>query len=546
MPLHGLSEYEGFYRMFHQVRGTRFKPEALAILAELADPSNKIGAAPREIGAAYTYFGQFIAHDISKIRRGALPPLRGPVPTIELVQDISPSLDLDCLYGSSIGFGSYIPKGGPHCGQFLGVPAPEDQTASVQNFYDLPRDPDCPESGSLIGDPRNDENFLVARIHVLMMNFHNRIFELWVNSGADDPFSKARQEVTLLYQYVIKNDFLNKIMENVVFDQLFNQLAITSTLLRPSSGEEPQIPIEFTVASFRFGHSMVRDRYIINDDLQGKKNDLSLNDIFGLTGPGGEWESVLNDPELNVDWGMLINLKAYGDNRIETIANAFDTALAQDLLNMRNEASNNRNLAKRNLGRGLEVNLPCAQDVIEHLWKCFPDYCSAMELPILEEVCRDLKSFSESVNIQDIANQNVQSDDPPSNLQGEIERLTNVTRSIEAALNKCDHWLKLPIWTYILIEPAWLPAAQANKRLGKLGSIIVGEVFQSLLKATRISIYNSTQTQDANFTFFEHLNDIIETEKLTNNALQRGEVTKDNIQLADIIKFTYNDLRTKN
>ena len=67
---------------------------------------------------------------------------------------------------------------------------------------------------ALIGDARNDENVIVAQIHLLFIQFHNAVLD---GLGAapehwEDRFEKARKIVRWHYQWLVVHDFLPKIL----------------------------------------------------------------------------------------------------------------------------------------------------------------------------------------------------------------------------------------------------------------------------------------------------------------------------------------------
>ena len=130
-----------------------------------------------EIPAGYTYFGQFIDHDITLDLTSLGEKMRDPTG----VQNFrSPSLDLDSIYGRG-------PDGSPHqyardasTGRttpklLLGRNITVDFGAVTGDFRnDLPR---SPEGHALIGDHRNDENLIVAQTHLAFMKFHNKVVD---------------------------------------------------------------------------------------------------------------------------------------------------------------------------------------------------------------------------------------------------------------------------------------------------------------------------------------------------------------------------------
>ena len=136
------------------------------------DPEQERKDDPEEnqgIPAAYTYLGQFIDHDLTFDPISHLRETLTPAQLQALVDFRTPRFDLDNLYGRGPDDQPYLyDDDGIY--MLLGEPMSGDpfDPGAVQ----LPRGPN---GRALIGDPRNDENRIVAQLHAIFLRFHNRV-----------------------------------------------------------------------------------------------------------------------------------------------------------------------------------------------------------------------------------------------------------------------------------------------------------------------------------------------------------------------------------
>ncbi|MGE4072018.1 MAG: heme peroxidase family protein [Lysobacterales bacterium] len=355
---HGTSKAQGcehlrlgnFTKMFPKLPGLAVSAADAALLGGpgglMHDASN--GSGDSGIPAAYTFFAQFIDHDITLDTTTALAGSPLTAAQINALPNLrSPSLDLDCVYGF-----------GPEASPFL-----YDQDAPGRllvgnevNPNDLPRNSN---GRALIGDHRNDENLFIAQFHLLMLRLHNRIFEAIL--GATPPgerFEESQRQTRYHYQYLVLNDFLKRVCDQKVFQFATGQLHKRSYPIVLKGATAPlAMPVEFSVAAYRFGHTMVRSVYPAN----GHYTQVELFDeSFGTLGFGPV------PAKLTVDWRYLLDV----DHCISHVrSKAIDHLLADELIRLpnpvvgRSASANERSLAFRNLLRGNVLSLPSGQAV---------------------------------------------------------------------------------------------------------------------------------------------------------------------------------------
>lgn len=326
------------------------------------------------IAAGYTYLGQFIDHDITFDPVSSLQRLNDP----DALEDFrTPRLDLDCLYGRGPADQPYLYDKPSGRGKFiLGA----NRGVAGMDRPDLQRTAD---GTALIGDKRNDENKIVAQIQALFLKFHNKVYDQIApkfGPGQEDAhFNEAQRIVRWCYQWIVLHDFLPKVCDPVIVAQVMPSAGRREPNLqfyRPHGGDA-FIPIEFSVAAYRFGHSMVRPSYALNDvakssaNFNGKpfgripifvRQSNATTDAmngFGEALPnawGIDWSFFFGKPGTHPDGQKQIPQPSY---RID----AFLVDPLGALPEFATAPSPFASLAFRNLQRGVSMGLPSGQNV---------------------------------------------------------------------------------------------------------------------------------------------------------------------------------------
>jgi Animal haem peroxidase len=430
-------------------------PEAPETLVNLA----RLGLAMRDVDAdtafdsnipsAYTYLGQFIDHDINfsttqppglanpcLLAEPGVKPWTTSAVLAQVINQRAAVLNLDCLYGGKPG----EPRP-PQAGNFMAI-------GKVSKFHDRPdgKDDDNdllrqkmsadPKNDrvALIGDPRNDQNLMISQLHVAFLRAHNAIV------GRGHSYKEAKILLRQHYHWLIIHDYLKK----QVADPTIVESVLTSTT--PTYNPTPAdlwLPLEFSVAAFRFGHTMIRNTYYLNRNFVAGGIPLEMlltqtalaNNVRPTPGKG-----FPNLPENRIiEWRRFLR---GGDNA----ARRLDTRLSKALFNLLDEHETpvkcESSLAGLDLKRGYVLRIPTGQALAK-----------ALELPFLT----------------------------PSEIEAVVESDGN---SAQRGVLASGFAGGTPLWFYILAEAV----AYKKQRLGPLGSRLVAEVLIGLVRQSEQSI----------------------------------------------------------
>jgi len=359
----------------------------------MVDPNLDEDNSPRNTPAGFTYFGQFVDHDVTR-DENPLPATTFPIDQLDNVRNAK--LDLDSVYGP----GSVRDPNEP------------DKMLIGPDGGDLPRGPD---GRALIADSRNDENMIIAQIHLAFLKFHNAM----VDQGMS--FEQARRATINHYQWVVAHDFLPRVLHPDYVDAVLN--ARSNKFFKPSNPHDPNLPIEWAVAGYRFGHSMVRLAYrVVAPPASGQ----APPNVQVFNGTEGDLSGGRPIPaNRRIHWPNFVQVAGFPAPI--NISRKIDALLSRGLFQLPVPAAipgGPASLASRNIIRAKRYELPSGQDVARTLG-----------VPVLT---------NEEVGIVD------------PEFGGEA-----------------------PLWVYLLAESG---VVYNGAHLGPVGSLLVSEVFGGMLQ----------------------------------------------------------------
>lgn len=406
-----------------------------------------------DIPAAYTYFSQFVDHDITLEALSAslqqlLDPNLAPMTVAQIRSTLRNSrnatLELDNLYTPPAPRDPADPNKMAlgHVSSTGSTSFPLARPAGKTDDNDVPREPrnadHARDRAALIGDPRDDENTIIAQLQVAFLKAHNAL----VARGRT--FEEARTVLRQHYQHIVIHDYMMRVVDPAIAHDILQN--------GPKAYDPPAnnffLPLEFSVAVYRFGHTMVRNAYNFNVNFNfGSGIPATLALLFTFTalsgelGPPGDFDTL---PEnWIVEWERLIDAGVPFDR-----ARRMDTKLVEFLFDLRNvqgvsEAGDGARLAVRNLLRGYLLRMPTGQAV-----------AAALGLPALKPVELEAAAAASPEQVQALQN------------GGFLERT--------------------PLWYYILAEAS----AGGGQNLGPVGSTIVADVLIGLVRRSADSIFD--------------------------------------------------------
>lgn len=380
------------------------------------------------MSAGVTFFGQFLDHDITLDPKSNLLAPSNPRTTTNFR---TPAFDLDSLYGGG-------PEDSPELYDIStpnilfkieAIPGSEAVSRKGATRYDLPRNA---QGIAILAEGRNDEHVILSQFHLAMLRFHNEITKRIRTEHLDWPakqvFEEARRMVRWHYQWIIVNEFL---------PMTIGKHRVTGFLNDPAQILNARIPIEFSVAAYRFGHSQVRPSYRLNfgpDAGPAFFGFIFDDSIDPAISDPNDSRGGKRAPRRFVDWHTFFAL----DLASTRLNKKIDTKLSSPLMLLPGSrgpapglpGDGVQSLASRNLMRHVNFGIPSGQAIAARL-----------RLPILTSA-----QLSELVPYG-------------------MDRST-------------------PLWFYILKEAEVM---ESGLRLGPVGGYIVGKVFVDLLKADRSS-----------------------------------------------------------
>ena len=382
------------------------------------------------VPAGYTYFGQFIDHDLT-YDTSALPEDGVETKPDETINFRRSWLNLENIYGDGPGSRDSKLYEEDNASFRLGVASGECVSGDCPVF-DVPLDEICQDTSSrraLAADPRNLENVLVRQVHTMFLKLHNMaVADIPERFPPHYRFTKARRRVCQQYQWLVRHDFLSRFCE----DGVYASVVTHANPLVDWNGRF-SIPVEFAQAAFRFGHSMVRSRYTLGPN----NNIVDLPLLFGgknTTGPLScdhviNWTNFLLPEGSEVVFGINPEIALRIDTSI--IPELFDIpsfALKAFVQLREKEPEAIPSLPLRTMKRGVASQLPSGQSARRAL----------------------------------------------------SEREIATGGCAWANLIECELEENTPLWYYILLEAE---ISEAGLRLGPVGSRLVAEVIEGALWA---------------------------------------------------------------
>jgi len=228
---------------------------------------------------------------------------------------------------------------------------------------------------------------------------------------------------------VILEDFLRRIAGNAVKDRVKRnkkgEVEIDLRWFNPKNN--PFMPVEFSVAAYRFGHSMIRPVYDLNQIVTNRPIFIpgekvgELDDLRGFRPLPGAW---------TIDWSFFLE-NAPGKASKPQFSRKIDAKLAGGLFDLPGFPNQESSLAFRNLKRGQALELPSGQSVAKRM------------------------------GVKPLSGKQLGAPEPT------------------------------PLWFYILKESEVTGGQQKGQQLGPVGGQIVAEVLLGLLKGDQRSFVNA-------------------------------------------------------
>jgi len=438
-----------------------------ALGATMRDPGDN-ALFDSDVPSAYTYFGQFVDHDItftdtpkdkelshsSVLGAEDLAPWSRKDVCEKVTNKRNSILQLDCVYGKDLD-GNEPPHEGAYLD--LGSVSPDHKFARIKDKddkNDLPRHPRSQQKTdrvAKIADPRNDQNLVISQLHLAFLRAHNATVDyLRANEpvAPDKEFAEAQKRLRQHYHWIVIEDFLK---QQLAYPGVVDEVLDDADPTYPSSGRF-FLPLEFTIAAFRFGHAMIRRKYYLNSEYSVR----SLTRMFTLAALSNTLEPPAGKGFDTLPWSKIIQWRRFlAGAQNKNRARQINTRLVEPLFALLDEKElpipGERSLAVQDLKRGYMMRMPTGQAAAR-----------AFGLPEISE--------------NDLARVAVR------NKQKDLLSGTEFSR-------------RTPLWFYLLAEADhYSHEGKHGNRLGPVGSRLIAEVLIGLIRRSDDSILDPNLT----------------------------------------------------
>jgi hypothetical protein len=433
------------------------------------DNNDALGENPNPLlTSGFTFVGQFVDHDITFDTTPLDQQEADPYATTNFR---TPRYDLDAIYGLG-------PNKNPQLydpddrDKFLIDKRPystirSDTLKTPGVVYDVPRDA---AGKAIIADPRNDQTLIISQMHVALQMFHNKLVDhvrnkLLVPQAA--VFESARRLARWHYQWMVTHDFLPAIVGKAMADSVYKEVLLGVPIIkikyyRPTNPlGRPFIPVEFAVAAYRFGHSITRPRYTVQDYVTSADATVEVKGVplFEADPTDNNMNGSRPVPaRLKIQWSKFFNQA--GKSPTARPVRQFDASLANPLfqlpLTVQPDTTSSNRLSVRNLLRGKKMGLPSGQQVAR------------------------LMDVTPLTNAQLSQNHRIQVTVPIVGNVVNVEREFDVENENLTQTFANPEWGgEAPLWFYILKEAE---IVGRGRQLGPVGGRVVAEVLVGLLQ----------------------------------------------------------------
>ena len=429
---YGYESQGRFGRLFtaqHQAAPLYSNPNDLIELGKKGGIMDSMGnkALTNTVPLGMIFLGQFIDHDITFDTQSRFNNVNDPN---EIDNFRTPNLDLDCIFGEG-------PEDEPFLYEADSLKLLTGETNNNLGQGKALEKEDLARNGqgkAIIGDPRNDENRIISQLQLLFIRFYNKVYDQVAAEHPSYPpeevYEEAREITVWHYQWIVLHEFLPLIIGETLLSEIIKE---GRRWYVPA--KRPFMPVEFSVAAYRFGHSMIPQKLRLRSG--GDENDLFSDAI------GGGFSRIEHLDQV-VEWSQFFNID--GTHQLST---KLDSKLSSELLELPFLKDSpipdfEKSLATRNLRRSNSFLLPSGENVAK---------CMGIDATRVKDTVMDL-----------IADENID--------------FSNGT----------------PLWFYILVEGGELGRdGDPGEGLGPVGGRIVGEVLYGLLELDDTSFLGSNR-----------------------------------------------------